>query len=151
MNLVSLSDEDFNKIEAFFTQFHLQYTSFFLNRTQSVAKPAKDYLHGQLFTKQPMNLRKYCREVPESEYEAMQHFISDSPWDEKKLMTQLQKDVYHLIGDSNDGALILDESGVPKQGNLSVGVSRQYCGRLGKVDNCQVGVILAYANSSHTS
>lgn len=151
MNLISLSDEDFNEIEAFLTQFHERYTSFFLNRTKSVAKPAKDYLHGQLFTKQPMNLIQYCREVPESEYEAMQHFISDSPWDDKKLLIQLQKDVYHLIGDENDGALILDESGIAKQGNLSVGVSRQYCGRLGKVDLCQVGVYLAYANPHHTS
>jgi len=151
MNLVSLSDEDFNKIEVLFTQFHEQYASFFQNRTKSVAKSAHNYLHGQLFTQQPMNLIQYCREVPESDYEAMQHFISDSPWDDEKLITQLQQDVYHLIGDENDGALILDESGIPKQGHLSVGVSRQYCGRLGKVDNCQVGVYLAYANPYHTS
>jgi SRSO17 transposase len=47
--------------------------------------------------------------------------------------------------------LILDESGIPKQGQMSVGVARQYCGRLGKVDNCQVGVYLGYANPHHTS
>jgi len=47
--------------------------------------------------------------------------------------------------------LIIDESGIEKQGKMSVGVARQYCGRLGKVENCQVGVYLAYANSEHTS
>jgi SRSO17 transposase len=151
MNLVFLSDEDFNTVETLFTEFHAGYAVFFQNRTKSVAKSAKDYLHGQLFTQQQMNLTQYCREVPESEYEAMQHFISDSPWDDTALIKQVQNDVCHLLGDPNDGALILDESGIVKQGNMSVGVSRQYCGRLGKVENCQVGVYLAYANSHHTS
>ena len=126
-------------------------TSFFHTQTNSAAKPAKDYLQGQLFTKQQMNLTQYCREVPDSEYEAMQHFIADSPWADAKLVGQLRADVCQLLGDSHDGALILDESGIPKQGKMSVGVARQYCGRLGKVDNCQVGVYLAYANSHHTS
>ena len=47
--------------------------------------------------------------------------------------------------------MVLDESGIEKQGKMSVGVARQYCGCLGKVENCQVGVYLAYANSHHTS
>ena len=116
-----------------------------------MSKSAKDYVHGQLFTKQVQNLTQYCREVPDSDYEAMQHFISDSPWDDEQIIKQLQGDVCNLLGDANDGALILDESGIPKQGKMSVGsaegvrsfrriaprVERQYCGRLGKVDNCQ--------------
>lgn len=151
MNLVALSDEDFDEVEVRFTQFHGDYTPFFQNHTKSVAKPAKDYLHGQLFTQQQMNMVQYCREVPDSEYEAMQHFISSSPWEDRELLKQLQSDVYHLLGDPSDGALILDESGIPKQGKMSVGVARQYCGRLGKVDNCQVGVYLGYSNPYHAS
>ena len=54
------------------------------------------------------------------------------------------------LSSTDDGALILDESGVPKQGTMSVGVARQYCGRLGKVNTCQVGVYLGYANAWHT-
>lgn len=150
MDTVAISDEDFDEVEAFFSQFHEGYASFFQNHTKSVAKPAKDYLHGQLFTKQQMNMVQYCREVPDSEYEAMQHFISTSPWEDKKPITQLQSDVCRLLGDLDDGALILDESGIPKQGSMSVGVARQYCGRLGKVDSCQVGVYLGYANAHHT-
>ena len=125
MNVLSL--KDFNEVYAIFTGFHSSYATFFQNNTKSVAKSAQDYLHGQLFTKQQQNLWQYCREVPDSEYEAIQHFISSSPWDDVKLINQLQKDVCHLLGDANDSALILDESGIPKQGNLSVGVSRQYC------------------------
>ena len=53
-----------------------------------------------------------------------------------------------LSQDRVSGALILDESGIPKQGTESVGVARQYCGALGKVDNCQVGVFLAYSTST---
>jgi SRSO17 transposase len=151
MTLVCLSDANLVEIDTLFTQFHQGYASFFQTQTHSVAKPAMDYLHGQLFTKQRQNMTQYCREVPESEYEGMQHFISHSPWDVEGLKQQLKTDVCHLLGDPNDGALIVDESGIPKQGKMSVGVQRQYCGRLGKVDNCQVGVYLAYANSHHTS
>jgi len=152
MDLVALSDADFDEVEVRFTQFHYHYTPFFQNRTKSVAKPAKDYLHGQLFLKQQMNMVQYCREVPLSEYEAMQHFISSSPWEDRELLKQLQHDVYHLlVEEPSDGALILDESGIEKQGKMSVGVERQYCGRLGKVENCQVGVYLGYSNPNHAS
>ena len=47
-----------------------------------------------------------------------------------------------LIGDEINGTIHIDESGFPKQGTESVGVRRQYCGRLIKVENCQVGVFL---------
>ena len=53
-----------------------------------------------------------------------------------------------MIGDSVEGSLHIDETGFPKQGSSSVGVQRQYCGRLGKVDNCQVGVVLGYAHKN---
>jgi SRSO17 transposase len=96
MDLVSLSHADFNEVEALFTFFHAGYASFFQNHRKSVAKSAKDYLHGQLLTRQQMNLAQYCREVPESEYEAMQHFISSSPWEDRELLKQLQHDVYNL-------------------------------------------------------
>lgn len=151
MNLVWFSEADLAGISDVFVQFHANYTPFFQTKTRSVAKHACNYLHGQLFTKQRANLVQYCREVPESEYQSMQHFISDSPWDFDGLKTQLQQDVCGLLGDEVDGAWILDESGIPKQGEMSVGVARQYCGTLGKVDNCQVGVYLAYTTPCYTT
>lgn len=87
--------------------------------------------------------------VPESDNQSLQHFISESAWDEEGVITELQKNVTELIGDKDNGSIHIDESGYPKQGKDSVGVKRQYCGRLGKVDNCQVGVFLSYANGKH--
>ena len=81
----------------------------------------------------------------------MQHFISNSPWDESGLLKKVKFDACELLGDPKNRSLILDESGFSKQGKMSVGVQRQYNGRQGKVDNCQVGVFLACANDSQVT
>ena len=77
--------------------------------------------------------------------------ISASAWNDEQLKIRVQSDVSRLLGTSTDVALILDQSGIPKQGKMSVGVGGQYGGCLGKVDNCQVGVYLRYANAHHSS
>jgi SRSO17 transposase len=69
-----------------------------------------------------------------------QHFISNSPWDYKPVVTQIGQDADRLLGGKPSSSLIIDESSFAKQGNWSVGVARQWSGRLGKVDNCQVAV-----------
>ena len=70
------------------------------------------------------------------------------PWEDKPVIDDIAQSVKTLIGSAEHGSLHIDESGIPKQGNHSVGVTQQYCGRLGKVDNCQMGVFLGYANGS---
>jgi len=74
----------------------------------------------------------------------LQHFVGVSVWDHRPLVDHLQVQVSQELGDP-EGVLVLDGSAMPKQGNESVGVARQWCGRLGKVENCQLGVYLAYA------
>ncbi len=74
----------------------------------------------------------------------LQHFVGVSVWDHRPLLAQLQADVARELGDP-EGVLVIDGSAMPKKGSESVGVTRQWCGRLGKVENCQVGVYLAYA------
>src|SRR5271157_1563151 len=69
-----------------------------------------------------------------------QHFISNSPWDPKAVVAQISQDADHLPGGKPTSSLIIDESSFAKQGDRSVGVARQWSGRLGKVDNCQVAV-----------
>ncbi len=69
-----------------------------------------------------------------------QNFLSYSPWDERALLDQVARDANHLLGSDADSCFIVDESGFGKKGKKSVGVSRQWNGRLGKIDNCQVGV-----------
>lgn len=78
---------------------------------------------------------------------SLQHFISESDWDEEELLRHYRRDVAVTIAtdaDSERSMLLIDSSEFPKQGHESVGVARQYCGRLGKVENCQSGVFLAY-------
>lgn len=79
----------------------------------------------------------------------LQRFIGDSPWKHQPLLNELRCQVADEIGDPN-GIFIIDPSSFPKKGAHSVGVSRQWCGRLGKIDNCQVGVFLGYkSNKGH--
>jgi SRSO17 transposase len=80
----------------------------------------------------------------------VQHFVGAGAWDDEAVMAELRRHVAEAIGDP-DAVLSVDGSGFPKKGTASCGVARQWCGRLGKVDNCQVGVFLSYAaRDSHT-
>lgn len=97
------------------------------------------------------NMERMTEVVSDSEYQPLQHFISHSPWDHRPVMDQVAQDVDRLLGGSPDSGLIIDETAIPKKGKKSVGAARQWCGRLGKVDNCQVGVFASLVNGSSTS
>jgi len=73
----------------------------------------------------------------------MEHFIGGSKWGWTPLFEQLRQEVRLEIG-IEDGTLVIDGSATPKKGVETVGVGRQWCGRLGKTDNCVVGVYAAY-------
>jgi SRSO17 transposase len=75
----------------------------------------------------------------------VQHFVGAGKWDDEAVLDELRRHVAFEVG-AADGVLILDGSGFPKSGTASCGVERQWCGRLGKIDNCQVGVFLGYAS-----
>ena len=85
-------------------------------------------------------MERMAEAIPESNDQSFQHFLSKSPWDEGPVIDQVCHDANQLIGGKNDSCLLIDETGIPKKGTKSVGVARQYCGQLGKVENCQVGV-----------
>jgi SRSO17 transposase len=86
----------------------------------------------------------------DQERKNLQNFIGQSCWDHEPLLAKLAQQVGAELGEE-DGVLVLDPSGFPKKGKHSVGVERQWCGRLGKVDNCQIGVYLGYVSSTeHT-
>jgi SRSO17 transposase len=76
----------------------------------------------------------------------MQRLLGGARWDAEALRDALLRCVAALLGVA-DGVLIVDETGFAKKGSASAGVARQYSGTLGKVDNCQVAVFLAYATS----
>jgi SRSO17 transposase len=73
----------------------------------------------------------------------IQKFIGQVAWDHRPLLDELASQVGAELGEA-DGVLVFDPSAFPKQGRNSVGVARQWCGRLGKVENCQVGIFMGY-------
>lgn len=75
----------------------------------------------------------------------VQNFVGAGAWDDEAVMTELRHHVAEAVGDA-DAVFVIDPSGFAKKGTASCGVTRQWCGRLGKVDNCQVGVFLAYVS-----
>ena len=77
------------------------------------------------------------RLVGEADYQSMQQFLSDSPWDPAEVVRVVAERVAPVI---DVEAWVLDDTGFPKQGKHSPGVKRQYSGTLGKIGNCQIGV-----------
>src|SRR3989442_1301241 len=76
--------------------------------------------------------------------EVLQDFLGVSPWEDQAILGEIRRHVSEAWNDPN-GVLFGDGSGFAKKGEHSCGVKRQYCGRLGKVENCQLGVFLGYA------
>jgi SRSO17 transposase len=79
------------------------------------------------------------------ERQGLQKFIGQVLWDHRPLLSELARQVGDELGEA-DGVLVFDPSSFAKKGTQSVGVQRQWCGRLGKVENCQVGVYLGYVS-----
>jgi len=105
------------------------------------------YTSGQLSKLERKSIEPIALNIQGGNVRSMQKFISDVVWDESKILRKYHHMVNEDMGDSN-GVLIFDESGFVKKGDDSAGVAKQYCGNLGKVENCQVGVFAAYASPS---
>src|SRR3954464_7623984 len=105
---------------------------------------ARHYVAGLVSNLEYKNVESiaYLHDQPR---EPLQQFIGQSPWEHRPLITELVRQVACQLG-SPDGVLVFDPSAFAKKGKASVGVARQWCGRLGKVDNCQVGVYLGYVS-----
>jgi len=74
----------------------------------------------------------------------LQRFVGEGAWSDERIRERLQVEVAAELGDEQ-GVFVLDSSGFPKKGPDSVGVDRQWCGRLGKIENCQLGYYLGYS------
>jgi SRSO17 transposase len=122
-----------------FTRFIGSYQDNFITTTRSVFGAAQQYLCG-LIQADKKNMGRMEEAVPDSDEQVLQHFLTDSPWSYRDVMDQVALDTDSIFGGDRDTCLIIDESGILKKGDKSVGVARQWCGQYGKVDNCQVGV-----------
>lgn len=138
------------KVAQRFMTFCNSYTEFFNVYRHNVSGYAKKYLAGLLMKAPRKNMERIDEYVEGGEYESYQHFISESSWNHTNLNAQICSDVNSILGTS-ESVLCLDESGFSKKGKESVGTSRQWNGRLGKIDNCQVGVFASLCNGSSSS
>jgi SRSO17 transposase len=117
-----------------FGQFADQFADCFGRRVQRDA--ASQYLEGLFNDSERKSMQAMHGRLSEAgTYQALQHFITHSPWDARRLWRRQGA----LVPDRR-GILALDDTGLPKQGTHWVGVKRQYCGALGKIGNCQVAV-----------
>jgi SRSO17 transposase len=123
-----------------FMEFCNVFSRHFIVRGKDISPHARTYLSGLLGTARRKNIGRIEEDVSASNYQGMQQLLSDSPWSHDALLDTVALQADGLLGGHRDTALILDESSFVKKGEASVGVQRQYCGRLGKVENCQVGV-----------
>jgi SRSO17 transposase len=105
---------------------------------------AKQYVAGLMSDLESKDVESISY-LHDRERQGLQKFIGQSEWDHQHLLTELARQVGSELGEA-DGVLVFDPSAFPKQGTESVGVQRQWCGRLGKIENCQVGIYLAYVS-----
>ena len=112
-------------------------------RTQR--QKAIDYMKGLISDTERKNVESIAY-YHGSDRQPLQKFIGQVEWDDEIILDKLVRRIKREIGTKN-GVIILDPTSFPKKGKQSVGVQRQWCGRLGKVENCQVAIFLAYAGA----
>ena len=130
-----------------FVSFHERYSHFFVTKTRSFASQAFHYLKG-LVQSARKNIERMIEAVPDSDYQSLRHFVTNSPWEVRPVIDQVAMDADHQFGSTLDTGLIIDESSFPKAGKKYVAANRQWCGNRGKVDNFQVAVFASLVRGS---
>ena len=123
--------------------YHAEFADLYYRSEQ--AHWGYKYLQGLLAPIESKAIQPMAMELEGGNIQAMQQFIGQGKWKDEKLLKKHWKLVDETLGEE-DGVWITDGSGFPKKGGHSAGVARQWCGQLGKVENCQVGVFAAYAS-----
>jgi SRSO17 transposase len=128
-----------------------------LPRLETFLQPFGEALHS---TEQRTNAQQYVQGLlsnldgkdvesiaylHDRERQGLQKFIGQAEWDHRPLVRELARQIASELGE-DDGVLVFDPSAFAKKGTESVGVQRQWCGRLGKIENCQVGIYLGYVS-----
>lgn len=136
-------------VETLAEKLHWHWERFrecFTTRTRDTSEHAYQYMRGLLTMETGRNFASIARTLEGQDGQSMQHFMSNSPWSGQAVYERIQEDIYATPQLGRGSFLILDESADEKDGLGSAGSGRQYNGRLGKVDTCQVAVVLGYAN-----
>ncbi len=115
------------------------------------AEPLRDYCLGLLMPGERKSVEPIAAVIAPSrvsaKHQSLLHFVANAPWSDERVLDRVRELTLPMIERSGPTeAWIIDDTGFPKKGRHSVGVARQYCGQLGKQDNCQVAVSLSLAN-----
>lgn len=133
------------------------FSSCFQTKSSVSEQLAVRYVSGLLSQTQRKNMERmderldWDQDLAEDSYQALQQFLSSSPWDESGLYARICQRANQRLGGTSNACLVIDEEANAKKGEASAGVSRQWNGRLGKEDNCQVGVFSVLNNGAHTA
>jgi SRSO17 transposase len=134
----------FDRVAANFAAFHAEFAPLFGRK--EAQRRSEQYLRGLVVQQTDRrNAENVAEAIEGASPRALQRLLTEAPWPTAPVIDRLQRYVGARVA-SPEGIFVLDESGVAKQGRHSVGVARQYCGTLGKVGNCQLGVFLAYVS-----
>jgi SRSO17 transposase len=124
---------------------------FFTTDHVDLSPQARTYIAGLLTRCPRKNMERMAEEIPGAVFQNLQYFISASRWEYSPLWKWIGERAAKLLGGGVENMLLIDESGFSKKGVKSAGVAREYNGRVGKVDNCQVGVFSALSFGSRAT
>lgn len=127
-----------NRLTAYLSEFH----DVFCVGNHNVSNKALEYIRS-IWPSQLSNLQRLSETGVCNDYYQLQHFISNSTWDSQELMDRVSREAGSKLTTNKLIGLHIDETGVRKKGKHSIGVERQYCGNIGKIDNSQVAVFAA--------
>lgn len=141
---LDLSEKDIDKIADEFERFHLLFEDAFYRIEQTDLSQC--YLQGLMSPLRRKSMEPIAINLMNTHrVRSLQHFVSSGKWDLDLLALRHKEETAKTVADPQ-GIFNVDGSDFPKKGKESVGVSRQYCGRVGKIENCQAGVYLGYSS-----
>ncbi len=139
--VMKLVPEDVHALLEELQSYHTEFSPLFQRRDQ--AEWAHKYMQGQMLPLERKSIQPMAMAVEGGNVQAMQQFMSQSPWQDEPILRKHRQLVADGLGQAG-GVLVIDGCEFPKQGKHSVGVKRQWCGALGKIANCQASVLSAY-------
>src|SRR5438045_5579381 len=138
---VAMDQAELDRVAASFATFHGQFAPLFGRK--EAQRRSEQYVRGLLVQQTDRrNAENVAETIAGATPRALQRLLTEAPWPTAPVLDRLQAYAGARLN-TPEGVFVIDESGFPKQGTHSVGVARQYCGTLGKVANCQLGVFLA--------
>ena len=134
---------EFQRVYEAFEEFHSCFAPAFGRKQRR--EHGRHYLQALLVQSVERRNAENLSESVGVSARSLQRFLTDSRWDDDAVIGRLQEYLAPRL-EHSEAVWVLDGSDFPKQGRKSAGVARQYCGRLGKVANCQAGMFLAYVS-----